>query len=401
MKPLFLDHPLRIIVVITLCYIALPVHLLAKETQWFNAQGKPIKVREIETFEDSSKHMKGGTSQISFSTFEINGIVKDVIVKTPNISEISGELLDMWNEVNTLVYLYGKGISPNLLAFERSRIGKGKRGKIVRYLLEEGGFTLTNIYDVLTPDEKKTLSIVEKTGLYRQREPLWNFTKGWSEVKFARDFMLPLLYLLMKFHHSTGMVHLDIKPENILVQGEVFFEGEKPYFQLIDFDFARKIGNTISWRRVLGTPLYIAPEMVQHEDEFVLTDKLDVFSLGLIFWEYKKGRQYIEGAYGGESQFRQYLAGIYWERIRSHVGNFVGGFYRGQRVSPENDLETFLEAVAGLRTVRFFDVLQRFSVLKESLEFIILEMLEGDHRSRISLDEAISDVEEFIKKNAE
>ena len=60
--------------------------------------------------------------------------------------------------------------------------------------------------------------------------------------------------------HAAGIVHRDLKPENILVAGH----GDEVQARLTDFGVAWAAGDVALTRlsRVVGTPEYIAPELV-------------------------------------------------------------------------------------------------------------------------------------------
>ncbi len=85
--------------------------------------------------------------------------------------------------------------------------------------------------------------------------------------------------------HERGVLHRDLKPSNIL-----FDENDKPW--LTDFGLAKLVhqdqGLTLSSDR-LGTPHYMAPEVVQDTQRQVSTAS-DVWALGIILWQCLCGR---------------------------------------------------------------------------------------------------------------
>ena len=72
--------------------------------------------------------------------------------------------------------------------------------------------------------------------------------------------------------HSRGITHRDLKPENIL------FESLKPdaEIKLIDFGLSRKYAKDEKMHTVLGTPYYVAPEVLKGEYD----EKCDIWSIG-------------------------------------------------------------------------------------------------------------------------
>jgi uncharacterized protein YecT (DUF1311 family)/tRNA A-37 threonylcarbamoyl transferase component Bud32 len=87
------------------------------------------------------------------------------------------------------------------------------------------------------------------------------------------------------YAHSRGLVHRDVKPENI------FIDEESGRVLLSDFGIARTLIDDPHLTRVgmiVGTPTYMSPEQV---DGRGVDGRSDVYSLGLVGWEMLTGRR--------------------------------------------------------------------------------------------------------------
>ncbi len=84
-----------------------------------------------------------------------------------------------------------------------------------------------------------------------------------------------------KCMHDAKLVHFDVKPTNIMVQ-----ETESGHFsvKIIDFDGGFFVGEPPKGDDIGGDPAYLAPEtfLALIGEEAQLTEKSDIFSLGLV-----------------------------------------------------------------------------------------------------------------------
>jgi tetratricopeptide (TPR) repeat protein/tRNA A-37 threonylcarbamoyl transferase component Bud32 len=111
-----------------------------------------------------------------------------------------------------------------------------------------------------------------------------------SKVLEAKRLDRPRLLALLEkvargVHHAheKGVIHRDLKPDNILVSGE------EP--KVADFGLAHLVESSPALTRsgaVLGTPMYMAPEQVEGGRE--ITARTDVHSLGVLLYEILTGR---------------------------------------------------------------------------------------------------------------
>lgn len=97
----------------------------------------------------------------------------------------------------------------------------------------------------------------------------------------------------VKHLHEHGICHRDLKPENFL------FSDNSPdaEIKLIDFGLSKRFGSiqeldpTEKMHTIVGTPYYVAPEVLKGSYEF----KCDVWSLGVILYIMLCGYPPFEG----------------------------------------------------------------------------------------------------------
>ncbi|XP_046813618.1 serine/threonine-protein kinase par-1-like isoform X1 [Vespa crabro] len=88
-------------------------------------------------------------------------------------------------------------------------------------------------------------------------------------VHFVRQLVEGLAYL-----HERNIAHLDIKPQNLVMMG-TFPECD---VKLCDFEISRVILEGTEVREILGTPDYVAPEILHYQP---ITLAADMWSLGV------------------------------------------------------------------------------------------------------------------------
>ncbi|XP_024515302.1 probable receptor-like protein kinase At5g20050 [Selaginella moellendorffii] len=146
----------------------------------------------------------------------------------------------------------------------------------------------------------------------------WIFGKGryldWSSrVSIAMDVARGLAYL----HDSCRekIFHLDIKPQNILLDG-------KMRAKISDFGFAKIVdkdkSQTITVMR--GTQGYMAPEWLHS----TITDKTDVYSYGVVLIELvccRRRMEELDQAIEGGEEETNYLAGVEDVEIQADCHN--------------------------------------------------------------------------------
>ncbi|KWU43476.1 kinase-like protein, partial [Rhodotorula sp. JG-1b] len=152
-------------------------------------------------------------------------------------------------------------------------------------------------------DEKRIFLILEFAGrgeLYKQLSKVGRFNEKRSS-RYIAQMADALGYL-----HAKHVMHRDIKPENILIG----INGE-----LKIGDFGWSVHAPSNRRNTLcGTLDYLPPEMVENREH---TDKVDLWALGVLTYEFLVGAPPFEDLSGHEATYKKIVRVQY--TIPSHV----------------------------------------------------------------------------------
>lgn len=112
-----------------------------------------------------------------------------------------------------------------------------------------------------------------------------------------------MLDALEYLHDKAGVVHRDLKLENILIDSSVTFK-------LIDFGLSDS-GNLKCLRGAVGSPSYVAPEVL--EKSTYDGSKVDIFSMGVLLFiivqgQFPHGTKILKDKYYDMIKNRQYDA---------------------------------------------------------------------------------------------
>jgi serine/threonine protein kinase len=134
------------------------------------------------------------------------------------------------------------------------------------------------------------------------------YYKGKLTLQRSAQILAPVCEVLSKAH-SMGIVHRDIKPDNIFLHYGP--EGEE--VKVIDFGIAKLMETTGSLEikdltatgRIIGTPTHISPERIQNQP---YDGRSDVYSLGVVLYQMLCGELPFESR-----------SGNVWSLIRMHL----------------------------------------------------------------------------------
>ncbi|CAD6267184.1 unnamed protein product [Miscanthus lutarioriparius] len=91
----------------------------------------------------------------------------------------------------------------------------------------------------------------------------------------------------MEYLHSKSIVHFDLKCDNLLVN---LRDPQRPICKVGDFGLSRIKRNTLVSGGVRGTLPWMAPELLNGSSSKV-SEKVDVFSFGIVLWEILTGEE--------------------------------------------------------------------------------------------------------------
>jgi len=109
-------------------------------------------------------------------------------------------------------------------------------------------------------------------------------------VEISREISMGLAAI-----HKAGILHRDLKPANIIIDSK----GEA---RITDFGIAGIEAEVQGNESRVGTPAYMSPEQIDGKE---VTQRSDIYSLGLLLYEIFTGKQAFEGDSVQELQIKQ------------------------------------------------------------------------------------------------
>ncbi|KAL7002986.1 hypothetical protein U1Q18_004146 [Sarracenia purpurea var. burkii] len=129
--------------------------------------------------------------------------------------------------------------------------------------------------------------------------------------------LLKELMLVIKYCHEMGVVHRDIKPENVLLT-------TSGQLKLADFGLAVRISNGQSLSGVVGSPAYVAPEVLTGN----YSEKVDIWAAGVLLHALLVGElpfqgDSLEAVFDAVKKMNLDFCGGVWELVSRHARDLI------------------------------------------------------------------------------
>ena len=207
--------------------------------------------------------------------------------------------------------------------------------------IQDGNFYL--VMELLTDGSLRSLISSEEA-----MQPGWAIHVGLDLVRQAAEGLA--------YAHSRGMVHRDIKPDNLLLQrrpDDVGGESHDLSVKITDFGLARltEEASVTGPSLVMGTPAFMSPELCQG---LPLDGRSDIYSLGVVLYQIVTGRLPFETRAAAEAVYKHVHAmparpSEYWPEIPPVLEAIV---LRCLAKDPAERFATSAELARALRGVR-------------------------------------------------
>ena len=144
---------------------------------------------------------------------------------------------------------------------------------------------IVSIYDIGKEDEKQFFVLEFVDGM-SVRELLGTYPDGRCDMQTVLRVSIDVCSAL-EYAHSQGVLHRDVKPENILIS-------EEGTAKLMDFGLARMLGQPSITQEgiIVGTVAYVAPEIALGKGADV---RSDLYSFGAVLYEMVAGKPPFPG----------------------------------------------------------------------------------------------------------
>jgi tRNA A-37 threonylcarbamoyl transferase component Bud32 len=181
---------------------------------------------------------------------------------------------------------------------------------------------IVEVYDVSDDQDRERYLVVELVRGTTLRKLL--VERGHLPAEIAAAIGLAVADAL-HHAHQQGVIHRDVKPENVLVADPTVDDSERAsnpesLVKITDFGIAKILDaqGVTSTGQVLGSPAHMSPEQIEGGD---VSSRSDVFGLGVLLYECMVGELPFDGRNPAQV-LRRVLDGTYLpaDRARDTVG---------------------------------------------------------------------------------
>uniref|UniRef100_A0A336LKX3 non-specific serine/threonine protein kinase n=1 Tax=Culicoides sonorensis TaxID=179676 RepID=A0A336LKX3_CULSO len=216
-----------------------------------------------------------------------------LLVDTPNKSLVSPNNISKSDFLGRGTYgtVYKGSYKGKLVAVKF--LPKSYSDEMPKTLLNEANILSLNHKNVIklleiTSNERYGMVIMENLGNKVENLQLAIDSLSFKKLSISLYFRLRIILDIfngLSYCHKQNILHLDVKPQNILLIFEDF-PVENFYCKLCDFGSSINMSNLNpnSDHLYKGTIRYMAPEMLKGE---IITEKTDIFSMGITMWQLK------------------------------------------------------------------------------------------------------------------
>jgi serine/threonine-protein kinase len=184
---------------------------------------------------------------------------------------------------------------------------------------------VVEVYDVSEDESEERYLVVELVRGKTLRQLLTDEQNLPPEVAAAIGIELAQA---LDHAHGLGVIHRDVKPENVLLrslpEGRASGEYTEKLVKLTDFGIAKLLDaqGVTSTGQVLGSPAHMAPEQIEGGE---VSARSDVFGLGVLLYECMVGKLPFDGKNPAQV-LRRVLEGAFTpsERARPTIGAGLG-----------------------------------------------------------------------------
>ena len=152
--------------------------------------------------------------------------------------------------------------------------GESVRGEISALkLLREGPYVVRLLDVFYEPDRTMMVQEIMRGGDLLDKLTEIEVYEPDDARKVSRTLLEAIAYC-----HKKGICHRDVKPENILLVNE----NDLTHIKIADFGCAKKITGPKCLKTLCGSPQYVAPELLTHEDGY--NELCDMWSCGVVIY---------------------------------------------------------------------------------------------------------------------